>query len=138
MQKRPAIMIEFAKSESKGKCRLSDQTTAGKARPPSKAGCGVRDEYRPIETVGCVPTCWLTSCLPHPREWQEQLGTFLNYFMLVPGYSTEDVHDTDLGLPEHCQEFMQGMWRADVKRTVARAAEPWRQLYLCPQKRQER
>ncbi|CAJ1350634.1 unnamed protein product, partial [Effrenium voratum] len=50
----------------------------------------------------------------------EKLGTFLNYFMLVPGYSTEDVHDTDLGLPEHCQEFMQGMGRADVKRTVAR------------------
>ncbi|CAJ1451001.1 unnamed protein product [Effrenium voratum] len=43
--------------------------------------------------------------------------------MLVPGYSTEDVRDTDLGLPEHCQEFMQDMWRADVKQTVARVAD---------------
>ncbi|CAJ1380366.1 unnamed protein product [Effrenium voratum] len=83
MQKRPAILIEFAKSESKDKCHLSDETAADK----------------------------------------EQLGTFLNHFMLVPGYSTEDVHDTDLGLPEHCQEFMQDMWRADVKRTVARVAD---------------
>ena len=71
--------------------------------------------------------CSLGPCFPHSRQWQEQLGTFLNHFMLVPGYSTEDVRDTDLGLPEHCQEFMQDMWRADVKQTVARVAETWPQ-----------
>ena len=59
-------MIEFAKSESKGKCRLSDQTTADKARTRSKAGCDVRDECRPFESVGCAPTCSLTSMLATP------------------------------------------------------------------------
>ena len=34
IQKRPAILIEFAKSESKDKCHLSDETAADKAWVP--------------------------------------------------------------------------------------------------------
>lgn len=54
---------------------------------------------------------------------RERLGTFLNYYMSVPGYSTNDLKDVTLDLPAHCQDYLVSEEAADPESIVQTAGE---------------
>ena len=54
---------------------------------------------------------------------RERLGTFLNYYMSVPGYSTNDLKDVTLDLPAHCQDYLVSEEAADPESIVQTAED---------------
>jgi len=54
---------------------------------------------------------------------RERLGTFVNYYMSVPGYNINDLKDVTLDLPAHCQDFLVSGEAADPESIVQTAGE---------------
>ena len=60
-------------------------------------------------------------------EKRNQLGTFVNYFLSVPGYDPSDLKDVAHGIPTPCRDFLVKEVRADVQ-SLVQAAEEGRQI----------
>ena len=56
-------------------------------------------------------------------EKREQLGTFVNYFLSVPGHDPNDLKDVAHGIPTPCRDFLVKEVSTDVQSLIQTAVE---------------